>query len=60
MLTLDPYSQQELLYCIEGLGKQIDIEDEDGNVLNVYEKGKDAFGLYIEKSNVIIIIIITF
>lgn len=45
MLALDPYSQQELLYCIEGLGKQIDIEDEEGNVHNIYEKGQDAYGL---------------
>lgn len=44
MLSIGTHSQQDLLYCIDGLGKASQVIDNEGNTITIYEKGPEALG----------------
>lgn len=47
MLSIGTYGQQDLLYCIDGLGKRTEVVDDEGNTVTIYEKGPEALGMFL-------------
>jgi hypothetical protein len=42
---MDSYDRKDLLLCIEGLGRQVKLESDDGEeTILVYQKGPDSLG----------------